>query len=149
MLSQRYGDCLLQDRFMDDSGDIPEKRQADDLTIPEPPHLCYTDSDGVTSCKVYTPDSERISVNVSLHTHELTPRGQFCHYDIIPDNRKNFSCRIPANLPGRIENKTCIVRCGVEQQGDGSLLAASPCPRIGGNEAVSFWTYLVVSKCQD
>jgi len=139
----------LQDQLIDDSDNVRKQRQADGPTFPEPPHLCYTDSGGATNCKVYTKDSERISVNVSLYTDELKPRGQFCNYDIIPDSGKNFSCRIPANLPGKVDNKTCIVHCDVEQEGDSSLLAASPCQRIRGNPAVSFWTYLVVSKCED
>jgi hypothetical protein len=137
------------DQFIDFSDNVRKQRQADDPTLPELPHLCYTDSGGATNCKVYTRDSERISVNVSLDTDELKPRGQFCHYDIIPDSGKNFSCRIPANLPGRIDNKTCIVHCDVEQEGDSSLLAASPCQRIRGNPAVSFWTYLVVRSVAD
>ena len=139
----------MQDPFIDDSDNVRKERQADDPIYLEPPHLCYIDSAGATNCKVYTGYGNRISVNVSLYTDELKLRGQFCHYDIIPDSGKNFSCRIPANLPGRIDNKTCIVRCDVEQEGDNSLLAASPCRRIRGNPAVSFWTYLVVSKCQD
>jgi hypothetical protein len=141
---------LFKDTFLEDSNTGRERREVNDSVAPEPPHLCYTDLDGSTNCKVYTKYSKRVSVNVSLYSDELNPRGQYCHYDLIGGGGgKNFSCRIPANLPGRIDNKTCIVRCDVEQESDGSLLPGSPCQRIRGNPTTTFWTYLVVSICQD
>lgn len=136
------------DQYIEESDDLRQRRQVN-YSVYEPPHLCYTDSDGATNCKVYTRYSKRISINVSLYSDELKPKGQFCHYDIIPGSGKNFSCRIPANLPGRVDNKTCIVHCDVEQEGDSNLLTASPCQRIRGNPAVSFWTYLVVRSVAD
>lgn len=142
-------DDLEDDQFLEDSDDVRERRQVNDSTFPEPPHLCYTDSDGATNCKVYTRYSKRVSVNISLYSQELNPKGQYCHYDIIGGRGKNFSCRIPANLPGRMDNKTCIVRCDVDQEGDGSILAGSPCQRIRGNPTVTFWTYLVVRSIAD
>ena len=78
---------------------------------------------------------------------EVNPRGQYCHYDIIGGSGSNYTCRIPGDLPGRLENKTCIVLCDVDQsEGDASLLAGSPCQRIRGDPTVTFWTYLVVSS---
>jgi hypothetical protein len=143
-----YGLCsLFKDQFLEDD-DVRERRQVNDSTFPEPPHLCYTDSDGATNCKVYTRYSKRLSVNISLYSDELNPKGQYCHYNIIGGGGRNFSCRIPANLPGRMDNKTCIVHCDVDQEGDGSLLEGSPCQRIRGNPTVTFWTYLVVSIYQ-
>jgi hypothetical protein len=139
---------VFKDQFLDESDDVRVRRQVNDSMVLEPPHLCYTDLDGATNCKVYTKYSKRISVNVSLYSDELNPRGQYCHYDLIGHSGRNISCRIPANLPGRIDNKTCIVRCDVDQEVDGSLLAGSPCQRIRGDPTVTFWTYLVVSICQ-
>lgn len=138
---------LSKDQFLEDDDNGRERREVNDSIIPEPPHLCYTDLNGEINCKVYTKYSKIISVNVSLFSDELNPRGQYCHYDLIGggSGSKNFSCRIPANLPGRMVNKTCIVRCDVEQEDDDSLLAGSPCQRIRGNPTTTFWTYLVVS----
>ena len=72
---------FFKDQFIEDRDGVRQRRQVNDSTFPEPPHLCYTDSDGATNCKVYTRYSKRISVNVSLYSDELEqPRGQFWHW---------------------------------------------------------------------
>ncbi|PSN54364.1 hypothetical protein C0J52_14108 [Blattella germanica] len=141
------------DQYQDENEDTRRRREVNDSIgmEPEPPHLCYTGTDGTVNCKVYTHYSKRMAINVSLYSdEELNPRGQFCHYDLVGGSGKNLTCRIPDDLPGRLENKTCIVRCDVEQPDDEiSLLAGSPCQRVRGDPNVTFWTYLVVRSIAD
>ncbi|KAJ4443031.1 hypothetical protein ANN_04681 [Periplaneta americana] len=132
-----------------DNEDDRERRDVTKSMAPEPPHLCYRVSQNVTECKVYTQYSKIIAINVSLFSNEeLNPRGQYCHYDVLGYSH-NVSCRIPVDLPGRLDNKTCIVRCDVDQDSDSSLLAGNPCHRIRGDPTVTFWTYLVVRSVAD
>ncbi|XP_069691081.1 uncharacterized protein SP1173 isoform X1 [Periplaneta americana] len=132
-----------------DNEDDRERRDVTKSMAPEPPHLCYRVSQNVTECKVYTQYSKIIAINVSLFSNEeLNPRGQYCHYDVLGYSH-NVSCRIPVDLPGRLDNKTCIVRCDVDQDSDSNLLAGNPCHRIRGDPTVTFWTYLVVRSVAD